>query len=106
MKTKRKYEHNPIVEERMFAMDVESLKQLSPEFKKAYETGEKYEFTIKLSDIIEICPRHKQEREQYRRFIRFLASKNITMNLVSRKKGHNDLSENKLKLKDNGKSIN
>jgi hypothetical protein len=97
MKTKRKYQHNPIVEERMFAMDVESLKQLSPEFKKAYETGEKYEFTIKLSDIIEICPRHKQEREQYRRFIRFLKSKNITMNLVSRKKGHNDLSENKLK---------
>ena len=106
MKTKRKYEHNPIVEERMFAMDVESLKQLSPEFKKAYESGEKYEFTIKLSDIIEICPRHKQEREQYRRFIRFLASKNITMNLLSRKKGHKDLSENKLKLKDNGKSIN
>jgi len=106
MKTKRKYEHNPIVEERMFAMDVESLKQLSPEFKKAYESGEKYEFTIKLSDIIEICPRHKQEREQYRRFIRFLKSKNITMNLVSRKKGHKDLSENKLKLKDNGKSIN
>ena len=106
MKTKRKYEHNPIVEERMFAMDVESLKQLSPEFKKAYETGEKYEFTIKLSDIIEICPRHKQEREQYRRFIRFLASKNITMNLVSRKKGHKDLSENKLNHKDNEKSIN
>ena len=100
MNTKRKYEHNPIVEERMFAMDVESLKQLSPEFKKAYETGEKYEFTIKLSDIIEICPRHKQEREQYRRFIRFLASKNITMNLVSRKKGHKDLSENKLKDKE------
>ena len=100
MKTKRKYEHNPIVEERMFAMDVESLKQLSPEFKKAYETGEKYEFTIKLSDIIEICPRHKQEREQYRRFIKFLASKNITMNLVSRKKGHKDLSENKLKDKE------
>ena len=97
MKTKRKYEHNPIVEERMFAMDVESLKQLSPEFKKAYESGEKYEFTIKLSDIIEICPRHKQEREQYRRFIRFLASKNITMNLVSRKKDRNGLSENNLK---------
>ena len=97
MKTKRKYEHNPIVEERMFAMDVESLKQLSPEVKKAYETGEKYEFTIKLSDIIEICPRHKKEREAYRRFTRFLKSKNITMNLVSRKKGHKDLSENKLK---------
>ena len=106
MKTKRKYEHNPIVEERMFAMDVESLKQYDEQFRKAYETGEKYEFTIKLSDIIEICPRHKQEREQYRRFIRFLASKNITMNLVSRKKGHKDLSENKLNHKDNEKSIN
>ena len=100
------YYHNPIVEERYFAMDVESLKQYDEQFRKAYESGEKYEFTIKLSDIIEICPRHKQEREQYRRFIRFLASKNITMNLVSRKKGHKDLSENKLKLKDNGKSIN
>ena len=106
MNTKRKYQHNAIVEERMFAMDVESLKHYDDQFKKAYESGEKYEFTIKLSDIIEICPRHKQEREQYRRFIRFLASKNITMNLVSRKKGHKDLSENKLKLKDNGKSIN
>ena len=90
------YYHNPIVEERYFAMDVESLKQYDEQFRKAYESGEKYEFTIKLSDIIEICPRHKQEREQYRRFIRFLASKNITMNLVSRKKGHKDLSENKL----------
>jgi hypothetical protein len=106
MKNDSSYYHNPIVEERYFAMDVESLKQYDEQFRKAYETGEKYEFTIKLSDIIEICPRHKQEREQYRRFIRFLKSKNITMNLVSRKKGHNDLSENKLNHKDNGKSIN
>ena len=106
MKNDSSYYHNPIVEERYFAMDVESLKQYDEQFRKAYETGEKYEFTIKLSDIIEICPRHKQEREQYRRFIRFLASKNITMNLVSRKKGHNDLSENKLNHKDNEKSIN
>ena len=97
MKTKRKYLHSPIVEERMFAMDVKSLKQYDDQFRKAYETGEKYEVTIKLSDIIEICPRHKKEREAYRRFTRFLKSKNITMNLVSRKKGHKDLSENKLK---------
>ena len=96
MKTKRKYEHNPIVEERMFAMDVESLKQLSPEFKKAYESGEKYEFTIKLSDIIEICPRHKQEKGQYQRFIRFLSTRGITMNLVSRKKDRNGLSNKTL----------
>jgi len=99
------YYHNPIVEERYFAMDVESLKQYDDQFRKAYESGEKYEFTIKLSDIIEICPRHKQEREQYRRFIRFLKSKNITMNLVSRKKGHKDLSDNNLKLENNEESI-
>ena len=103
MNNKRRYEHNQILEERMFFLDLESLKQYDSEFKKAYESGEKYEFTIKLSDIIEICPRHKQEREQYRRFIRFLKSKNITMNLVSRKKGHKDLSENKLKDESYGK---
>ena len=96
MNTKRKYQHNAIVEERMFAMDVESLKAYDEQFKKAYNSNEPYTFTIKLSDIIEICPRHKQEREQYRRFIRFLKTKNITMNLVSRKKGHKDLSDNTL----------
>ena len=106
MNTKRKYFHSPIVEERMFAMHVLSLKQYDDQFKKAYETGEKYEFTIKLSDIIEICPRHKQEKGQYQRFIRFLSTRGITMNLVSRKKDRNGLSENNLKLKDNGKSIN
>ena len=103
MKTKRKYLHSPIVEERMFAMDVKSLKQYDDQFRKAYETGEKYEFTIKLSDIIEICPRHKQEREQYRRFIRFLSTRGITMNLVSRKKDRNGLSENNLKDENYGK---
>ena len=44
MNTKRKYQHNAIVEERMFAMDIESLKQYDDQFKKAYETGEQYEF--------------------------------------------------------------
>ena len=100
MKNDSSYYHNPIVEERYFAMDVQSLKLYDDQFKKAYESGEKYEFTIKLSDIIEICPRHKQEREQYRRFTRFLASKGITMNLVSRKKGHKNLSDNTLNEKE------
>lgn len=103
MNTKRKYLHNALVEERYFSMDVESLKQYDDQFRKAYESGEKYEFTIKLSDIIEICPRHKQEREQYRRFIRFLSTRGITMNLVSRKKDRNGLSENKLKGESYGK---
>ena len=106
MNTKRKYQHNFLIEERYFSKDIESLMQYDSDFREAYETGNGYEFTIQLKDIASICPRHKQEREAYRRFIRFLKSKNITMNLVSRKKGHKDLSENKLKLKDNGKSIN
>ena len=96
MKTKRKYLHNALVEERYFSMDVESLKQYDDQFKKAYETGEKYEFTIKLSDIIELCPRHKQEKGQYQRFIRFLSTRGITMNLVSRKKDRNGLSNKTL----------
>ena len=96
MKNDSSYYHNPIVEERYFAMDVESLKQYDDQFRKAYETGEKYEFTIKLSDIIEICPRHKQEKGQYRRFIKFLSTKGITMNLVSRKKDRNGLSNKTL----------
>lgn len=96
MNTKRKYLHNALVEERYFSMDVESLKQYDDQFRKAYETGEKYEFTIKLSDIIEICPRHKQEKGQYRRFIKFLSTKGITMNLVSRKKDRNGLSNKTL----------
>lgn len=103
MNTHKEYQHNPIVEERYFAMDVESLKAYDDQFRSAYESSLPYEFTIKLSDIIEICPRHKQEKGQYRRFIRFLKTKNITMNLVSRKKGHKDLEQNNLKQRNNGK---
>ena len=103
MNTHKEYQHNPIVEERYFAMDVESLKAYDDQFRSAYESSLPYEFTIKLSDIIEICPRHKKEKGQYRRFIRFLASKNITMNLVSRKKDRNGLSDNKLILEENEK---
>lgn len=100
MNTHKEYQHNPIVEERYFAMDVESLKAYDDQFRSAYESSLPYEFTIKLSDIIEICPRHKQEKGQYRRFIRFLKTKNITMNLISRKKDRNGLSDNTLKEKE------
>ena len=96
MNTKRKYQHNFLIEERYFSKDIESLMQYDSDFREAYETGEKYEFTIKLSDIIEICPRHKQEKGQYRRFINFLSTKGITMNLVSRKKDRNGLSNKTL----------
>ena len=96
MKTKRKYLHNALVEERYFSMDVESLKQYDSDFKEAYETGNGYEFTIQLKDIASICPRHKQEKGQYQRFIRFLSTRGITMNLVSRKKDRNGLSNKTL----------
>ena len=97
MNTKRKYQHNFLIEERYFSKDIESLMQYDSGFREAYETGNGYEFTIQLKDIASICPRHKQEKGQYRRFINFLSTKGITMNLVSRKKGHKYLSENKLK---------
>ena len=106
MNRENSFRHNPLIEERYFSKDIEAMKNYDSQFRKAIESGESYEFTIKLSDIIELCPRQKVGKESYQRFIRFLKSKNITMNLVSRKKGHKDLSENQLKLKDNGKSIN
>lgn len=97
MNTKRKYQHNFLIEERYFSKDIESLMQYDSDFREAYETGNGYEFTIQLKDIASICPRHKKEREAYRRFAKFLSTKGITMNQVSRKKGHNGLSENNLK---------
>jgi hypothetical protein len=97
MNREKSYKHNPLIEERYFSSDIESMKNYDSQFRKAIESGEPYEFTIKLSEIIELCPRQKVGKESYQRFAKFLSTKGITMNLVSRKKGHKDLSENKLK---------
>ena len=81
-----KYSHSNELEERYFALDIESLKQHDEGFKMAYDSGSGYELTIKLMDLFVICPRKRQRKQQYKRFVKFLASKGITLRIISRKR--------------------
>ena len=80
-----KYSHNNEIEERYFALDIEALKQHDTGFKTAYDSGSGYELTIKLMDLFVICPRKRQRKQQYKRFVKYLASKGITLRIISRK---------------------
>ena len=81
-----KYSHSNELEERYFALDIESLKQHDEGFKTAYDCGSDYELTIKLMDLFVICPRKRQRKQQYKRFVKFLASRGITLSIISRKR--------------------
>ena len=80
-----KYSHSDELEERYFALDIESLKQHDEGFKTAYDGGSGYELTIKLMDLFVICPRKRQRKQQYGRLVKYLASKGITLRIISRK---------------------
>ena len=88
-----KYNHNNKIEERYFALDIESLKQHDEGFKTAYDDGSDYELTIKLIDLFVLCPRKRQRKQQYKRFVKYLASRGITLSIISRKhdKNNNEL---------------
>ena len=79
------YQHANEIEERYFALDIESLKQHDERFKMAYDGGCGYELTIKLIDLFVLCPRKRQRKQQYKRFVKFLASRGITLRIISRK---------------------
>jgi hypothetical protein len=81
-----KYSHKNEIEERYFALDIESLKQHDEGFKAAYDCGSGYELTIKLMDLFVICPRKRQRKQQYGRLVKYLASKGITLKIISRKR--------------------
>ena len=85
-----KYSHSNELEERYFALDIESLKQHEEGFKMAYDSGSGYELTIKLMDLFVICPRKRQRRQQYKRFVKYLASRGITLSIISRKHDKNN----------------
>ena len=87
------YQHANEIEERYFALDIESLKQHDEGFKAAYDRGSGYELTIKLMDLFAICPRKRQRKQQYKRLVNYLATKGITLSIVSRKhkKNNNEL---------------
>jgi hypothetical protein len=87
-----KYSHSNELEERYFALDIESLKQHDEGFKMAYDSGSGYELTIKLMDLFVICPRKRQRRQQYKRFVKYLASRGITLSIISRKHDKNNIN--------------
>ena len=80
-----KYSHSNELEERYFSMDIAALKQYDEGFKMAYDGGCGYELTIKLIDLFVLCPRKRQRKQQYKRFVKYLASKGITLRIISRK---------------------
>ena len=80
-----KYSHSNELEERYFSMDIAALKQYDNGFCTAYDDGEDYELTIKLMDLFVICPRKRSRKQQYGRLVNFLASKGITLRIISRK---------------------
>ena len=81
-----KYNHNNEIEERYFCLDIAALKQYDDAFKTAYNCGDDYELTIKLMDLFVICPRKRQRNQQYGRLVNYLASKGITLRIISRKR--------------------
>ena len=84
------YQHSIEIEERYFAHDIESLKQHDEGFKTAYDGGSGYEMTIKLMDLFVICPRKRQRKQQYNRLVNYLASRGITLCIISRKHNNNN----------------
>ena len=76
---------NEDIEERLFSADIEALRAYDTGFDNAWQNEFKYEMDIKLSKLFEICPRKYARSRQYNRLIRLLATKNITLNVVSRK---------------------
>lgn len=80
-----KYSHNDELEERYFCMDIAALKQHDEGFKTAYDGGSDYELTIKLIDLFVLCPRKRKRKQQYKRFVKYLESRGITLRIISRK---------------------
>ena len=86
------YQHANEIEERYFALDIDSLKQHDEGFKDAYDCGSYYELTIKLIDLFVLCPRKRQRKQQYGRLVKYLASKGITLKIISRKHDKNNIN--------------
>ena len=88
----KNYQHSNELEERYFCMDIAALKQHDTGFKTAYDSGSGYELTIKLMDLFVICPRKRQRKQQYKRFVKYLASRGITLSIISRKHNKNNIN--------------
>ena len=77
--------HDPEVEARLFSADIESLKNHSPEFKKAWDNDQEATIEVKLMELADICPRKYIRTLQYRRLTAYLETKKITLIIKSQK---------------------
>lgn len=48
------YKHSEEVEQRMFHLDVEALKQYSREFADAFDSGRNFSMTIELAELFKL----------------------------------------------------
>ena len=87
-----KYSHSNELEERYFSMDIAALKQYDERFKMAYDGDCGFELTIKLIDLFVLCPRKRQRKQQYKRFVKYLATRGITLSIISRKHDKNNIN--------------
>jgi hypothetical protein len=89
---------NENLEERLFSADIKALKAYDTDFDNAWQNGSKYEMDIKLSKLFEICPRKYARSREYSRLIRLLTTKNITLNVISRKNSNFKNNKNMKRL--------
>ena len=80
--------HDLNVEERLFTADIEALIAYDRGFSEAWKNNTEYRLEIKLPDIFEVCPRKYARTFMYSRLINFLATKNITLKVISRKQNN------------------
>lgn len=73
-------------EERELEPDLTALAQHYPEIKSALTNGSPAEVNISLQDLNAICPRHRVRTDSYGRLVKLLKTKNVVLNIISRKK--------------------
>lgn len=81
----KNYKHSEEVEQRMYHLDVEALKQYSREFADAFDSGRNFGMTIELAELFKLVPRRYQAVKGYRRLQRYLRNKGIELEIVSKK---------------------
>ena len=72
-------------EEEEMEPDLIALAEHFPEIKSALTNGSPAEVTVSLQDLSSICPRHRVRTDSYARLVKLLRTKNVILNIISRK---------------------
>ncbi len=83
-----KYKHSLELEQRMFHLDVEALKQRFPEISGSLDgrrSEEPIHMSIELGELFKIAPRRRKAVKQYKRLQKHLADRGVELKITSRK---------------------